>query len=66
MQGHTQNKSKTNMIKLIAFDLNGTIGDIIPMRIPAFRKAVEPYIMRNLTQTEIVQTFGLNEEGVIR
>lgn len=31
------------MIKLIAFDLDGTIGDTIPMCISALKKAVTPY-----------------------
>lgn len=54
------------MIKLVAFDLDGTIGDTLPMCILAFKKAVEPYVKRKLTQEEIVQTFGLNEEGMIK
>ncbi len=54
------------MIKLVAFDLDGTIGDTIPMCINAFKKAVEPYVMHSLSEKEIIQTFGLNEEGMIR
>lgn len=30
------------MIKLIAFDLDGTIGETVPMCIRAFEKAVSP------------------------
>lgn len=54
------------MIQLVAFDLDGTIGDTIPMCIKAFKKAVEPYAMRKLSEDEIIQTFGLNEEGMIK
>lgn len=54
------------MIRLIAFDLDGTIGNTVPMCIQACKKAVEPYIMRELSDTEIEQTFGLNEEGMIK
>lgn len=54
------------MIKLVAFDLDGTIGDTIPMCISAFKKAVTPYTNHELTEKEIIQTFGLNEEGMIR
>lgn len=54
------------MIKLIAFDLDGTIGDTIPMCIRAFKKAVTPYIRHELSEEEIIQTFGLNEEGMIK
>lgn len=54
------------MIKLVAFDLDGTIGDTIPMCMKAFKKAVEPYTNHELSEQEIVQTFGLNEEGMIK
>lgn len=54
------------MIKLVAFDLDGTIGDTIPMCITAFKKAVEPFTQHELSNEEIIQTFGLNEEGMIK
>lgn len=54
------------MIKLVAFDLDGTIGDTIPLCMNAFKEAVTPYINHELTDKEIVQTFGLNEEGMIK
>lgn len=54
------------MLKLIAFDQDGTIGDTIPMCIAAFRQAVAPYAGRELSDADIIQTFGLNEEGMIR
>ena len=50
------------MIKLVAFDLDGTIGDTIPMCIKAFRQAVSPYAGHLLTDREVVETFGLNEK----
>lgn len=54
------------MIKLIAFDLDGTIGDTVPMCIRAFEKAVSPYVGHTLSEREITQTFGLNEVGMIK
>lgn len=54
------------MVKLVAFDLDGTIGDTIPMCISAFKKAVGPYVTHELSENEIIRTFGLNEEGMIR
>ena len=54
------------MIKLVAFDLDGTIGDTIPMCIKAFRQAVSPYAGHQLTDREVVETFGLNEIGMIK
>jgi phosphoglycolate phosphatase len=61
----TEMKNKA-MLKSVAFDLDGTIGDTIPMCIHAFKKAVSPYCSGELSDREIIQTFGLNEEGMIR
>ncbi len=54
------------MIKLVAFDLDGTIGDTIPVCIKAFKMAVESYTEHELSEEDIIQTFGLNEEGMIK
>lgn len=54
------------MIKLVAFDLDGTIGETIPMCIRAFEQAVSPYAGHELSREEIIQTFGLNEVGMIK
>lgn len=54
------------MIKLVAFDLDGTIGNTLPMCIQAFKKAAQPYIKHKLSDEEVVRTFGLNEEGMIK
>lgn len=53
------------MIKLVAFDLDGTIGNTLPMCIQAFKKATQPYIGHELSDEELAHTFGLNEEGMI-
>ena len=53
------------MIKLVAFDLDGTIGNTLPMCIQAFKTATQPYIGHELSDEEMVHTFGLNEEGMI-
>lgn len=54
------------MMKLVAFDLDGTIGETVPMCIRAFEQAVSPYAGRTLSEREITQTFGLNEVGMIK
>ena len=54
------------MIKLVAFDLDGTIADTIPMCIEVFEKAISPYVGHTLSKDEIIQTFGLNETGMIK
>lgn len=54
------------MIKFVAFDLDGTIGDTLPLCLAAFRKAVEPYLGRTPEDAEIAKTFGLSEEGMMK
>lgn len=54
------------MIKMVAFDFDGTIADTISMCIEAFRKAISPYAGHKLTDHEILQTFGLNEIGMVK
>ena len=54
------------MIRLVAFDLDGTIADTIPMCIESFKLAVAPYNSKELSENDIVKTFGLNEEGMIK
>lgn len=52
-------------VKLVAFDLDGTIGDTIPLCIRSFKKAVIPYIGHELSDDDVIQTFGLNEQRMI-
>jgi phosphoglycolate phosphatase len=54
------------MIKMVAFDFDGTISDTIPMCIEVFKKAMLPYTGYELTKSEIIQTFGLNEIGMVK
>jgi phosphoglycolate phosphatase-like HAD superfamily hydrolase len=52
-------------VKAILFDLDGTIGNTLPLCIAAFREAIEPLAARPLTDEEIIATFGPSEEGTI-
>jgi phosphoglycolate phosphatase/pyrophosphatase PpaX len=54
-----------NMLKCIIFDLDGTIGNTLPLCIAAFKKAIEPLAARVLSDQEISDTFGPSEEGTI-
>lgn len=54
------------MIKMIAFDLDGTICDSVPMCVEAFCKAVSPYTEQKITKKEVLLTFGLNEVGMVK
>ncbi|MCC8019468.1 MAG: HAD family hydrolase [Rikenellaceae bacterium] len=53
------------MLKAIIFDLDGTIGNTLPLCIAAFREAIEPLAGKKLTDGEIIATFGPSEEGTI-
>ena len=44
------------MKKMVMFDMDGTIGDTLPMCDEAFKRAVEPYLQRVMTKEEIVKT----------
>ena len=59
-------RRKTVMFKVVAFDLDGTIADTIPMCIKAFRNGVSPYTDHELSEEEILHTFGLNEVGMVK
>ncbi|MEI6890628.1 MAG: HAD-IA family hydrolase [Pontiella sp.] len=48
------------------FDLDGTIGNTLPLCIEAFRKAIEPLQNKRITDSEIIAQFGPSEEGTIK
>lgn len=54
-----------NKIKAVIFDLDGTIGNTLPLCIKAFRQSIEPLIGRSVSDAEIIATFGPSEEGTI-
>lgn len=54
------------MYKVIAFDFDGTIVDSYDMCMKAFRESIAPYLDRELTDSDITQTFGLNEKGTVK
>ncbi|HKG08370.1 MAG TPA: HAD family hydrolase [Pedobacter sp.] len=54
-----------NKIKAVIFDLDGTLGNTLPLCISAFRKSIEPLINKTLSDEEIIATFGPSEEGTI-
>ena len=54
-----------NKIKAVIFDLDGTVGDTLPLCIKAFRHSIEPLVGRSISDSEIIATFGPSEEGTI-
>lgn len=53
-------------MKCIIFDLDGTIGNTLPLCIAAFKKAIEPLTGKALSDQEVIDTFGPSEEGSIQ
>jgi phosphoglycolate phosphatase/pyrophosphatase PpaX len=53
-------------IKGVIFDLDGTLGNTLPLCIEAFKKSVEPLVGKSISEEEIVATFGPSEEGTIQ
>jgi HAD superfamily hydrolase (TIGR01549 family) len=54
----------TPLFRGVIFDLDGTLGDTLPICCEAFRRAAEPYRGR-LSDEEIMATFGPSEEGSV-
>lgn len=54
------------MIKIAAFDLDGTIADTMPLCMEAFCESVSQYVGHELTEKEVVAAFGLNEIGMVK
>jgi phosphoglycolate phosphatase/pyrophosphatase PpaX len=48
------------------FDLDGTLGNTLPLCVAAFRRALEPHLGREVSAQEIMATFGPSEEGTIQ
>jgi phosphoglycolate phosphatase-like HAD superfamily hydrolase len=52
-------------LKGIIFDLDGTLGNTLPVCFAAFQAAFQKYAPRQYTNEEIATYFGPSEEGVI-
>ncbi len=53
-------------LKAVLFDLDGTLGDTIPVCWAAFRAALEEHQGRRYSDAEITAMFGPSEEGVFQ
>ncbi|WP_183567641.1 HAD family hydrolase [Mucilaginibacter sp. SP1R1] len=52
-------------IKAVIFDLDGTLANTLPLCIRSFRESVQPLINRQISDGDIMATFGPSEEGTI-
>jgi pyrophosphatase PpaX len=53
-------------LKGIIFDLDGTLGDSMPVLCEAFRRVFEKFLGRRYNDGEITALFGAAEEGIFR
>lgn len=54
------------MLRMIGFDLDGTLADTVELSILAFRRSVSSYVGRPVTPAEVLALFGLNETGMVK
>ncbi len=53
-------------LKGIIFDLDGTLGNTLPVCFAAFRRALQQFSSGDYTNDEIAALFGPSEEGIIQ
>ncbi|MDO4585228.1 MAG: HAD-IA family hydrolase [Planctomycetia bacterium] len=54
------------MLKMMGWDMDGTMCDTVPMCVEAFRRAMMPYWKKRLSDEEIFSLFGLSETGLVK
>ena len=52
------------MIRVVAFDFDGTLADTLELCLRAFCQAASPYLHREPSIPELVRHFGIAEEGM--
>jgi phosphoglycolate phosphatase-like HAD superfamily hydrolase len=58
--------TRTMSLQGVIFDLDGTLGDTLPVCFAAFRETFRHYLGREYSDREIRAMFGPTEEGIIQ
>ena len=53
------------MLKAVLFDMDGTLGDTLPLCVEAYRQCVAELTGRTPSAEEVVSWFGLSDRGVL-
>ena len=53
------------MLKAVLFDMDGTLGDTLPLCVEAYRRCVGEQTGRTPSEEEVVSWFGLSDRGVL-
>ena len=53
------------MLKAVLFDMDGTLGDTLPLCVEAYRQCTAEITGRTPSQEEVVSWFGLSDRGVL-
>ena len=53
------------MLKAVLFDMDGTLGDTLPLCVEAYRQCVAECTGRTPDAEEVVSYFGLSDRGVL-
>ncbi len=53
------------MLKAVLFDMDGTLGDTLPLCVEAYRQSVAELTGRTPDASEVVSYFGLSDRGVL-
>lgn len=61
-----QSQSTKPRLRGVIFDMDGTLGDTIPVCLAAYRAAVEEPLGRKFSDEDIYALFGPSEEGILQ
>ena len=53
------------MLKAVLFDMDGTLGDTLPLCVEAYRQCTAEITGRMPAAEEVVSYFGLSDRGVL-